>query len=164
MFSSHLFFSLWSSLMFFFFCFCRGEQVHALCGIEDLMPVIGNSVPSPSLLTLLISQLDSTLQNLRTIHSDAPLNGSDLEIAYDFKTHFISISDDGKIWSWVLTFNRANPQTNDKLLECPTKGNQDFQQNMSFEVYMMELETSLFYFFFFLIFCFFNKTHCCRSH
>lgn len=110
------------------------------------MPTIGNSVPLPSLLTLLISQLDSTLQNMRTTHSDAVLDSSELEISFDFnndaflrfKTHFISISDDGKIWSWILTFSGdedSNPQTNDNLLESPTNGNQDLPPNISFEVY-----------------------------
>ncbi|KAL9842100.1 putative transcription factor WD40-like family [Arabidopsis thaliana] len=109
------------------------------------MPTIGNSVPSPSLLTLLISQLDSTLQNIRTIHSDALLDSSELEISFDFnndafllfKTHFISISDDGKIWSWILTFNGdedSNPQTNENLIESPTNGNQDLHPNISFEI------------------------------
>ncbi|CAE6012980.1 unnamed protein product [Arabidopsis arenosa] len=123
----------------------EGEQVHVLCGLEELMPTIGNSVPSPSLLTLLISQLDSTFQNMRTSHSDALLDNSELEISFDFnndaflrfKTHFISISDDGKIWSWILTFNGdedCNPQTNDELLESATNGNQDLPPNISFEI------------------------------
>ncbi|CAL9234326.1 unnamed protein product [Arabidopsis halleri] len=123
----------------------EGEQVHVLCGIEELMPTIGNSVPSPSLLTILISQLDSTLQNMRTTHSDAVLDSSELEISFDFnndaflrfETHFISISDDGKIWSWILTFNGdedSNPQTNDELLQSPTNGNQDLHPNISFEI------------------------------
>ncbi|KAL9300785.1 putative transcription factor WD40-like family [Arabidopsis thaliana] len=123
----------------------EGEQVHVLCAIEEFMPTIGNSVPSPSLLTLLISQLDSTLQNIRTIHSDALLDSSELEISFDFnndafllfKTHFISISDDGKIWSWILTFNGdedSNPQTNENLIESPTNGNQDLHPNISFEI------------------------------
>ncbi|CAA0372150.1 unnamed protein product [Arabidopsis thaliana] len=123
----------------------EGEQVHVLCAIEEFMPTIGNSVPSPSLLTLLISQLDSTLQNIRTIHSDALLDSSELEISFDFnndafllfKTHFISISDDGKIWSWIVTFNGdedSNPQTNENLIESPTNGNQDLHPNISFEI------------------------------
>jgi len=147
-FSIHLCSSLWYFLSSFclFSHFCRGEQVHVLCAIEEFMPTIGNSVPSPSLLTLLISQLDSTLQNIRTIHSDALLDSSELEISFDFnndafllfKTHFISISDDGKIWSWILTFNGdedSNPQTNENLIESPTNGNQDLHPNISFEVY-----------------------------
>ncbi|XP_010510885.1 PREDICTED: WD repeat-containing protein 11-like isoform X1 [Camelina sativa] len=130
----------------------EGEQVHVLCGIEELIPTIGNYVPSPSLLTLLISQLDSTFQNMRTIHSDGLLDSSEPEISFDFnndaflrfETHFISISDDGKIWSWIMTFNgegdgdgdeNFNPQTNDKaLLDSPTYDSQDLLPNISFEM------------------------------
>lgn len=122
-----------SSLFFYFISrFCRGEQVHVLCGIEELIPVIGNSVPLPSLLSLLISQFDSTLQNIRKVHSDPVLDGSKVDDSFyfsdgdaflGFKTHFISISDDGKIWSWILSVKRdtdSNLQSNDKRLNSST--------------------------------------------
>ncbi|KAJ4872030.1 Transducin family protein / WD-40 repeat family protein [Raphanus sativus] len=110
----------------------EGEQVHVLCGIEELIPVIGNSVPLPSLLSLLISQFDSTLQNIRKIHSDPVMDGSKVDDSFyfsdndaflGFKTHFISISDDGKIWSWILSVKRdtdSNLQSNDKRLNSST--------------------------------------------
>ncbi|KAG5404864.1 hypothetical protein IGI04_010983 [Brassica rapa subsp. trilocularis] len=113
----------------------EGEQVHVLCGIEELIPAIGISPPLPSLLSLLISQLDSTLQNIRKIHSDPVLDASkvvddsfyfsgDDDAFRGFKTHFISISDDGKIWSWILSVKRdndsSNLQNNDKPLKSST--------------------------------------------
>lgn len=113
-----------------------------MCGIEELIPAIGISPPLPSLLSLLISQLDSTLQNIRKIHSDPVLDGSkvvddsfyfsgDDDAFLGFKTHFISISDDGKIWSWILSVKRdndsSNLQSNDKGLKSST--------DTSFEVY-----------------------------
>lgn len=155
--------------MVFFFLKCslccffpRGEQVHVLCGTEELMPAIGNSVPSPSLLTLLISQLDSTLQNMRKIHADDLLDDSfDFnEGVFDFcyKTHFISISDDGKIWSWILCVKRdeedSNPQTNEDLLE-----NQDLQPNLSFEVYDRNVKTCFGIIFHLLDFYVLRKLH-----
>ncbi|CAN8246920.1 unnamed protein product [Cochlearia groenlandica] len=111
----------------------EGEQVHVLCGIEEMMPSMGNSVPSPSVLTLLISELESTLQNMRKIHSDCVLDGSVLEHSFDFddnalnhaKTHCVSISDDGKIWSWILSAKKDD-HDDDKLIEGLT--------NISFEM------------------------------
>lgn len=118
-----------------------------MCGIEELIPAIGISPPLPSLLSLLISQLDSTLQNIRKIHSDPVLDGSkvvddsfyfsgDDDAFLGFKTHFISISDDGKIWSWILSVKRdndsSNLQSNDKGLKSST--------DTSFEVYVAKSE------------------------
>lgn len=88
--------------------------MHIMRMMEELMPSIGSSVPSPSLLSVLISQSDSTLQNIGKLYSDAPNFDSwsvDYDNPFDFsddtllcsKTHLISISDDGKIWSWLLT-------------------------------------------------------------
>ncbi|GAV82489.1 hypothetical protein CFOL_v3_25940 [Cephalotus follicularis] len=92
----------------------EGEQVHVMCTIEDLMPSIGTSVPSPSVLAVLASQLESTLQHVSKLYSDgldSPSLDVDFDNPFDFrddtlvvsKTHLISISDDGKIWNWVLT-------------------------------------------------------------
>ncbi|CAH8386239.1 unnamed protein product [Eruca vesicaria subsp. sativa] len=117
----------------------EGKQVHLLCGIEELMPAICNLAPLPSLLSLLISQLDSTLQNIRKIHSDPVLDASKVDDSFYFgddaflwfKTHFISISDDGKIWSWILSVKKdkdSNRHSNDdKRLKSSTE--------TSFEVY-----------------------------
>uniref|UniRef100_A0A5B7AX15 Putative WD repeat-containing protein 11-like isoform X2 n=1 Tax=Davidia involucrata TaxID=16924 RepID=A0A5B7AX15_DAVIN len=92
----------------------EGEQVHMMCTMEELMPSIGTSVPSPSILAVVISRSDSTLQNVGKIYSDVSHTSSpdvDFDTPFDFcdesvlisKTHLISISDDGKIWNWLLT-------------------------------------------------------------
>ena len=141
---SHSLISVWSFFLNVVFL-CRGEQVHVLCGIEELIPAIGISAPLPSLLSLLISQLDSTLQNIRKIHSDPVLDASKVDDSFyfsgdddaflGFKTHFISISDDGKIWSWILSVKRdydSNLQNNDKPLKSST--------DTSFEVYVAKSE------------------------
>ncbi|KAI3781932.1 hypothetical protein L2E82_11960 [Cichorium intybus] len=96
----------------------EGEQVHEMCLIEDLTPSLGTSVPTPSALAVVISQSDSTLQNVGKHFSDEHhTSSSDQEFEMDFdnpfdfrdesnvicRTHFLSISDDGKIWNWLLT-------------------------------------------------------------
>ncbi|XP_015579668.2 WD repeat-containing protein 11 isoform X1 [Ricinus communis] len=91
-----------------------GEQLHVMCAIEELMPSIGTSVPSPSVLAVTISQSESILQNVAKLCSDipnTPLSEKDFDNPFDFfddtlllsKTHLISISDDGKIWNWLFT-------------------------------------------------------------
>ncbi|KAK5814009.1 hypothetical protein PVK06_029461 [Gossypium arboreum] len=91
----------------------EGEQIHIMCTMEDLMPSFGSYVPSPSLLSVLISQSEPILQNISKICSKLSTAASDMDFdnPFDFcddtllvsKTHLISISDDGKLWSWILT-------------------------------------------------------------
>ncbi|CAL1359156.1 unnamed protein product [Linum trigynum] len=91
----------------------EGEQVHICCATEELLPSIGTSVPSPSLLAVTICQSDSMLQNVAKLYRDAPNTPQtkDFDNPFDFyddaqllsKTHMISISDDGKVWNWLLT-------------------------------------------------------------
>ncbi|KAL4564018.1 hypothetical protein LXL04_028068 [Taraxacum kok-saghyz] len=92
----------------------EGEQVHVMCMMEELMPSLGTPVPSPSVLAVVISRSDSTLQNVRNHLSDKHHTSSpdmDFDNPFDFcdetrvisKTHLLSISDDGKIWNWLLT-------------------------------------------------------------
>ncbi|XP_024959372.1 WD repeat-containing protein 11-like [Cynara cardunculus var. scolymus] len=96
----------------------EGEQVHVMCMMEELMPSLGTPVPSPSVLAVVISQSDSTLQNVRKHLNDGHhASSSDMEFDMDFdnpfdfcdeshvisRTHLLSISDDGKIWNWLLT-------------------------------------------------------------
>ncbi|KAM1046662.1 hypothetical protein PS2_025881 [Malus domestica] len=116
----------------------EGEQVHIMCSMEELMPSIGTSVPSPSLLALVISQSDSTLQNVSKIYSDdvphSPFPDLDFDNPFDFcdepllvsKTHLISISDDGKIWNWLLTAegleDNRKYDTNLGISELPVPG------------------------------------------
>ncbi|XP_019452543.1 PREDICTED: WD repeat-containing protein 11-like isoform X1 [Lupinus angustifolius] len=106
-----------------------GEQVHIMCSMEELMPSIGTSVPSPSILSVLLCQSDSTIQNIGKSYSDVPSSPylrEDFDNPFDFcdestivsKIHLISISDDGKIWNWLLTTegNAADTQKDDKRL------------------------------------------------
>ncbi|KAM7511522.1 hypothetical protein LguiB_010397 [Lonicera macranthoides] len=94
----------------------EGEQVHVMCMMEELIPSIGTSVPSPSVLAVVISLSDSTLQNVHKHCSDSDVPHAcavdmDFDNPFDFcdesnvisKTHLISISDDGKLWNWLLT-------------------------------------------------------------
>ncbi|XP_060172064.1 uncharacterized protein LOC132603153 [Lycium barbarum] len=89
-----------------------GEQVHTMCAMEELMPSIGTSVPSPSILAAVISHSDAALQNIGKLYSDAHHSVDvDFDNPFDFcdeslvlsKTRLISISDDGKVWKWLLT-------------------------------------------------------------
>ena len=89
-----------------------------MCSMEELIPSIGTSVPSPSILAATICQSDSTFENVGRLYSDvlhSPSPDVDFETPFDFcdepllvsKTHLISISDDGKIWNWLLTAEGA---------------------------------------------------------
>ncbi|RDY09617.1 WD repeat-containing protein 11, partial [Mucuna pruriens] len=104
-----------------------GEQVHIMYSLEELMPSVGTSVPSPSILSALLCQSDSTLENINKNYSDVPSSPylrEDFDNPFDFcyesnivsKIHLISISDDGKIWNWLLTAEgHADTQKDDKL-------------------------------------------------
>ena len=83
-----------------------------MCMMEELMPSVGTPVPSPSILAVVVSQTDSTLQNISKLCSDVHSSFAvDFNNPFDFcdeslvisKTNMISISDDGKIWKWLLT-------------------------------------------------------------
>lgn len=84
-----------------------------MCMMEELMPLIGSSVPSPSLLAVNLSLTESVLQNFGK-HCSNVLNTApvvDIDNHFDINekplvicnTHMLSISDDGKIWDWLLT-------------------------------------------------------------
>lgn len=88
--------------------------MHVMCTMEELMPSIGTVVPSPSILAVVICESDSTLQNVAKQYSDAPpspASSAEFDNPFDFsddsllvsKTRLISISDDGKVWNWLLT-------------------------------------------------------------
>ncbi|PPD69792.1 hypothetical protein GOBAR_DD33332 [Gossypium barbadense] len=91
----------------------EGEQVHVMCTMEELMPSLGSPVPSPSVLAVLVSQSESTLHNICKLYSDSSNGASDVDSDNPFefcddtllvaKTRLFSISDDGKLWSWILT-------------------------------------------------------------
>ncbi|XP_061350716.1 uncharacterized protein LOC133295864 isoform X2 [Gastrolobium bilobum] len=105
-----------------------GEQAHIMYSLEELMPSVGTSVPSPSILSVLLCQSDSTVQNIGNNYSDLPSSPylrEDFDNPFDFcdestivsKIHLISISDDGKIWNWLLTAEgHADTQKEDKKL------------------------------------------------
>lgn len=82
-----------------------------MCSLDELMPSVGTTLPSPLVLAATISQSDYTLQD---IHKHCPGTDPfdmDFNNPFDFfdeshiisKTHLISISDDGKVWKWLLT-------------------------------------------------------------
>ena len=98
--------------------------MHMMCTMEELMPSIGTSVPSPSLLAVIICKSDSTLQCVGKLYSTGSRSSSfdmDFDNPFDFcdeplsvyKTHLISISDDGKIWNWLLTSERTEDAQKD---------------------------------------------------
>ncbi|KAL6223872.1 hypothetical protein ACLB2K_002729 [Fragaria x ananassa] len=106
----------------------EGQQVHEMCSMEELLPLLGTSVPSPSVLALAISQSDSTLQNIGKLYSDAPdspFSAMEFDNPFDFcdaplvlsKTHLVSISDDGKVWNWLLTAEGEYNHKDDKDLD-----------------------------------------------
>lgn len=92
----------------------EGEQAYTICANQELMPSVGTSVPSPSILAAVICQSDCALQNVGEMYSDvphSPFKDDNFDNPFDFceeslpasKTHLISISDDGKVWNWLLT-------------------------------------------------------------
>uniref|UniRef100_A0A1J3DP85 WD repeat-containing protein 11 n=1 Tax=Noccaea caerulescens TaxID=107243 RepID=A0A1J3DP85_NOCCA len=108
----------------------EGEQVHVMCTMEEFMPSIGMSIPSPSALALLLSQSDSTMQTITKLHPDGT-SSVDFDNPFDFydesllvsKTTFISLSDDGKIWKWVLNAEGVEDALkNASDLDMSTKG------------------------------------------
>lgn len=116
--------------------------MHVMCTMEEFMPSIGTSVPSPSILAVLVCQSESTLQNIGKFYAHAchsPSANVDFDSPFDFsddtlllsKTRLISISDDGKVWSWLLRaeglgdFQQdvTNPGIHADVAEVPIVGN-----------------------------------------
>ncbi|KAF6145440.1 hypothetical protein GIB67_032563 [Kingdonia uniflora] len=92
----------------------EGEQVYMMCSMEELMPSIGTSVPSPAILAVSLCQTESTLQSFGKLYSgisDTFLpaldcdthSSSSSESLLVSRINLISISDDGEIWNWLLT-------------------------------------------------------------
>lgn len=123
------------------------EQVHVMFTMEELMPSIGTAVPSPAVLAVILCQSESIIQNVGRICMDSSTQSSlavssspTLNMFCDTKlvssTFLISISDDGKIWNWLLTADNArnakdtslmiskSPDTNEESVSekhsCPT--------------------------------------------
>ncbi|KAH6761586.1 Transducin family protein / WD-40 repeat family protein [Perilla frutescens var. hirtella] len=93
----------------------ESEQVHIMCSMDELMPSIGTTVPSPLVLAVAVSQSDYTLQDIRRLCPDTDPLDFELDNPFVFfdeshlisKTHLISVSDDGKVWKWLLTAERS---------------------------------------------------------
>ncbi|KAK9149619.1 hypothetical protein Scep_008376 [Stephania cephalantha] len=87
-----------------------GQQVYMMCMMEELMPSIGTSVPSPTVLAVVICQSESTFQCVGKLYSETSQSTLDAPNCEPFlisKTYLISITDDGKIWNWLLTAEEA---------------------------------------------------------
>lgn len=86
----------------------RGEQAHTICTMEELMPSIGSTVPSPSVLAIALCQSESSLRTVRDddisfFPSDDVDTSSGIKITRN--KYIMVISDDGKIWQWSLDFD-----------------------------------------------------------
>ncbi|XP_074269146.1 uncharacterized protein LOC141592404 isoform X1 [Silene latifolia] len=101
-----------------------GEQAYTMCATQELMPSVGTHVPSPAILAAVICQSDCALQDVNKIYSDVPhtpFKDEDYDNPFDFcdeslpasKTHLISISDDGKVWNWLLTTEESDEISKD---------------------------------------------------
>ena len=113
---------LFSNILIFSFAFgFRGEQVHLLCAVEELMPSIGTVVPPPAVLAATIWQSESIFRNIdkqcqdlaqtQSSYSFITDTNSDQNVCQGTMTYLTSISEDGKIWSWLLTFDKpAHPK------------------------------------------------------
>ncbi|KAG2648387.1 hypothetical protein PVAP13_1NG032305 [Panicum virgatum] len=99
----------------------EGEQVHLLCAVEELMPSIGTFVPPPAVLAATIWQSESIFRNIdkqcqdlaqtQSSYSFVTDTNSDQNVCQGTLTYLTSISEDGKIWSWLLTFDKpAHPK------------------------------------------------------
>ncbi|GAB2300310.1 hypothetical protein Dimus_034346 [Dionaea muscipula] len=104
----------------------EGEQSYLMCTMQELMPAIGSSVPSPAILAAVICQSDCALQNVGKIYADVPhtpFTEEDYDNPFDFfdeslpisRTHLISVSDDGKVWNWLLAAEEPEDTSKDPL-------------------------------------------------
>jgi hypothetical protein len=110
---------LFSFILSLLFC-CRGEQVHILCAVEELMPSVGTVVPPPVVLASTVWQSESFFRNIdkqcqdlvqtQFSHFVTTDTNSDHNV-YQGMTYLTSISEDGKIWSWLLSFDNS-PHSN----------------------------------------------------
>lgn len=122
------------------FCYyCRGQQVNLLCSVEELIPSIGASVPTPVVLAAALCQSESTIRNIGKLCSDlsnttvlpfsslvqaTPLN-SQSDLISTVSTNLISISDDGKIWNWLMTSERTKVSRKNALYPDETSYTMD---------------------------------------
>lgn len=81
------------------------------------MPSIGTVVPPPAVLAATIWQSESIFRNIEKKSQDLAHMQSSESVIFDTKsnqkmyqgtvTYLTSISEDGKIWSWHLTFDKS---------------------------------------------------------
>jgi hypothetical protein len=89
--------------------------VHLLQAVEELMPSIGTVVPPPAVLATTVWQSESIFRNIdklsqdlaqtQSSHSVISDTNSDKNVYQGAMSYITSISEDGKIWSWHLTFD-----------------------------------------------------------
>jgi hypothetical protein len=89
--------------------------VHLLQAVEELMPSIGTIVPPPAVLATTVWQSESIFRNIdklsqdlaqtQSSHSVISDTNSDKNVYQGAMSYITSISEDGKIWSWHLTFD-----------------------------------------------------------
>uniref|UniRef100_A0A0E0CF85 Uncharacterized protein n=1 Tax=Oryza meridionalis TaxID=40149 RepID=A0A0E0CF85_9ORYZ len=95
----------------------EGEHVHLLCAVEDLMPSIGTIVPPPAVLATTIWQSEAIFRNIekqsrdlgqiQSTHSVISDTNTNQNMYQGTMTYLTSISEDGKIWSWHLSFDKS---------------------------------------------------------
>lgn len=91
--------------------------MHLLCAVEELMPSIGTIVPPPAVLATTIWQSESIFHNIDKQSQDLTQMQSSHFVISDTNsnqnmyqrtmTYLTSISEDGKIWSWHLSFDKS---------------------------------------------------------
>ncbi|CAM0947087.1 unnamed protein product [Alopecurus aequalis] len=95
----------------------EGEQVHLLHAVEELMPSIGTVSPPPAVLATTVWQSESIFRNIDKQSQDLAQMLSSNAVIFDTNSnenmyqgamsYLTSISEDGKIWSWHLTFDKS---------------------------------------------------------
>ena len=91
--------------------------MHLLHAVEELMPSIGTIVPPPAVLATTIWQSESIFRNIDKQCQDLAQMQSSHSVIFDTNSndnmhqgamsYLTSISEDGKIWSWHLTFDKS---------------------------------------------------------
>jgi WD40 repeat protein len=85
--------------------------------MEELMPSIGTVVPPPAVLAAAVWQSESIFHNIDKLSQDLAQMQSSRSVIFDTNSdknmyqgamsYLTSISEDGKIWSWHLTFDKS---------------------------------------------------------
>jgi WD repeat-containing protein 11 len=78
------------------------------------MPSVGTVVPPPAVLASTVWQSESIFRNMdkdlvqtQFSHSVITDTNSDHNMYHGTTTYLTSISEDGKIWSWLLSFDKS---------------------------------------------------------